>query len=67
MKHSAMVHGKPYEVSVHQKSKSVWEAIGNYTDALAVPDTPSMEIRVTDRTETAALNRWIKAAKYWGN
>lgn len=67
MKHAVMVHGKPYEVSVHQKSKSVWEAVGNYTEMLAVPDTPNMEIRVKGRSESAALNLWIKTAQYWGN
>jgi hypothetical protein len=67
MKRSVTVHGKPYEVFVHQKSKSVWEAVGDYTEVLAVPESTRREIRVTGRTESAALNRWIEAARYFGN
>jgi hypothetical protein len=67
MKHSVTVHGKPNEVTVYQKSKSVWEAVGNYTEVLAVPDTTHESIRVTGRTESAALTLWVKTASYWGN
>ena len=67
MMHTVSVHGKPYEVTVYQKSRSVWEAVGNYTEVLAVPDTSSKEIRVTGRSEAAALKLWIEAAQYWGN
>ncbi len=67
MKHTARVHGKSYEVTVYQKSKSVWEAVGDYTEVLAVPNRPSKEIRVTDRSESSALKKWIETARYWGN
>jgi hypothetical protein len=67
VKHTVNVHGKPYEVSIHRKSKSVFEAVGNYTDVLAVPNVPNKIIRVTDRSEAAALKKWVETARYWGN
>lgn len=67
MKHTVTVHGKPYEVTVYKKSASVWESVGYYTEVLAVPGDTSREIRVTGRTESAALRLWVKTAQYWGN
>lgn len=53
-----IVWDKPYDVSVHQRSKSVWVASGDY---LGKP------VSVTDRTRTSALKRWREAAQYRGN
>jgi hypothetical protein len=67
MKHTVNVWGRPYEVSVHQKSKGVWEAVGTYDRVANTPGVTSREIRVTGRTESAALKSWIEAARYAGN
>jgi hypothetical protein len=67
MKHTVNVWGKLYEVSIRQKSKSVWEAVGTYDRVANRPGVTSREIRVTGRTESAALKRWIEAARYAGN
>lgn len=48
------VWDKPYVVSVDRKSKSVWIVVGDYMDA---------SIRVEDRSEGAALERWCEAAR----
>ncbi len=67
MEHTVKVWGRTYEVSVYQKSKSVWEAVGTYDEVANTPGVTSREIRVTGRTESAALNSWIEAARYAGN
>jgi hypothetical protein len=67
MKHTVTVYSKSYEVTVYQKSKTVWEAVGQFTEVLAVPGETSREIRVAASSETAALKKWIEAARYWGN
>jgi hypothetical protein len=67
MKHTVDVHGRPYEVSVHQKSKSVWEAVGTYDRVANTPGETSCEIREKGRTESVALNSWVEAARYAGN
>ncbi|WP_167392201.1 hypothetical protein [Mesorhizobium sophorae] len=51
------VWGKKVEVSVYQKSKTVWEAVGDYMGE---------SIRTTDRTRSTALKRWKEAARYKG-
>jgi len=56
--HTAIVWGKPQAVSVDRKSKSVWVAVGDYSDEC---------ITVQDRSEGAALKRWREAATYKGN
>jgi hypothetical protein len=61
------VYRKSYEVTVYQKSKSVWEAVGNFMEVLVMPNVPSKEIRVTGRSESAALKQWIETARYFGN
>jgi hypothetical protein len=58
VEHRVIVWDKPQTVSVHQKSKSVWIASGEYMGAY---------IQVQDRTEGAALKRWREAATYRGN
>ena len=68
MKHKVNVWGRPYEVSVHQKSKSVWGADGTYDRVANTPGVMSREIRVTGAgNQSAALTSWIEAARYAGN
>ena len=57
MERTVEVWGKRVSVTVYQKSKSVWEAVGQYMDET---------IRTTDRSESTALKRWQEAAKYKG-
>ncbi len=52
------VWGKPYAVSVYQKSKVVWVAVGEYMDGT---------IQVKDQTHGGAIKRWIEAATKRGN
>lgn len=52
------VWAKPCTVHVYEKSKSVWEAVGDYMGET---------IRVKDRSESAALKAWCSAATYKGN
>jgi hypothetical protein len=52
------VWGHPYSVSVHQKSKSVWIAAGDYMGET---------LSVQDRTRSAALTAWKRAATAKGN
>ena len=66
MRRTVKVHGKAYEVTVHKKLSSVWEAVGDYTEARAVLGNTRREIRVTGRNEAAALISWIKTAEYLG-
>ena len=53
-----MVWGKPIEVSVHQKSKSVWVASGSYMGEYK---------QTTDRSANTAAARWREWAQYKGN
>lgn len=55
VKHVINVRGKDYEVSVYQKSKTVWRATGTYE---------GQRIEVQDRSEQSALARWRGAATY---
>ncbi len=52
------VWGKSYDITVYQKSKSVWIATGDYMGRLIV---------VQDRTVSTAIKRWREAANYQGN
>jgi hypothetical protein len=56
--HVVKVWNRPHTVTVHQKSKSVWVAVGDYMDET---------IRTEDGAETSALRRWKEAATYKGN
>jgi hypothetical protein len=56
--HKILVSGEQRTVSVHQLSKTVWEAVGEYMGE---------SIRVKDRTAATALKRWREAATYKGN
>lgn len=52
------VWGDNVEISVHQKSKSVWIATGTY---LGKP------YQVQGRSETQAASAWAEAARYHSN
>lgn len=58
MKMTVMVWGKPYEISVTQRSKSVWVASGDYMGKY---------IQTQDRSSGTAAARWREAAQYRGN
>lgn len=58
MKHIVNVWDKPHEISVYQKSKSVWIAVGEYMGD---------RLEVKGRTESQAANNWREAARYKGN
>ena len=58
MKRTVNVWDKPHEISVHQKSKSVWIAVGEYM---------GKRLEVKGRTESQAANNWREAARYKGN
>jgi hypothetical protein len=52
------VWGEPQMISVYQKSKSVWIAIGNYMGD---------HLEAQGRSEPTAVKRWREAARYKGN
>ena len=52
------VWGKKYEISVHQKLKTVSIAVGEYMGE---------SLRVEGRTESQAVAAWRDAARYKGN
>ena len=56
--HTVEVWGKSYTVITHQKSKSVWVAVGKYMGET---------IRAEDRSKATAIKRWREAARYKGN
>lgn len=58
MKLTVEVWGRPYEISVRQKSKSVWVATGDYQGHY---------VEVKGRTESQAIAGWREAARYRGN
>lgn len=58
MEHTVKVWDKPHEVSVYQKSKSVWIAVGTYM---------GQRLEVKGRTQSQALSAWREAARYKGN
>ena len=57
MQQRVEVWGKPHDVNVSQRSKSVWVASGEYM---------GQQIQVTDRTATSAAKRWQEAARSRG-
>jgi hypothetical protein len=58
MERMVSVWGESIPVSVHQKSKSVWVASGDYQ---------GKNITTEDRSAGSALKRWKEAATYAGN
>jgi hypothetical protein len=58
MEHVVKVWEQQCRISVHQKSKSVWIAVGNYLGE---------RVEVKGRSETQAVSAWREAAQYRGN
>jgi hypothetical protein len=52
------VWNRQYEISVYQKSKSVWVAVGDYE---------GQRIEVKGRSQFRAVASWREAARYKGN
>ena len=52
------VWDRQYEISVYQKSKSVWVAVGTYE---------GQHIEVKGRSQSQAVSSWREAARYKGN
>ncbi len=52
------VWGRDVEISVYQKTKTVWIATGSYLDK---------HYEVKGRTETQAASAWAEAARYGSN
>jgi hypothetical protein len=57
LRHIVRVWDVPHEVTVYQKSKSVWIAVGYYRDE---------RIQVQGSSERSALKYWHDAARYKG-
>jgi hypothetical protein len=57
-KHVVMVWNEPYEISIFQKSKSVWIAVGEYM---------GKQIELQGRSASTAAAHWREAARYRGN
>jgi hypothetical protein len=55
--HTVQVWNQPQQVTVYQKSRSVWVAVGTYMGE---------RIEVKGRTESQALGSWREAARYKG-
>jgi len=58
MDRTVEVWGTRYPVSVDQRSKSVWVAVGDYMGE---------RIETKGKSESTALKRWGEAARYRGN
>lgn len=56
--HIVQVWDRPYQITVYQKSKSVWVAVGTYMD---------QRVEVKGRSESQAIASWRAAARYKGN
>ena len=52
------VWSRRYEISVYQKLKSVWVAVGDYE---------GQRIEVKGRSQSQAVASWREAARYKGN
>jgi len=57
-KTTVIVWDKPYEISVYQKSKTVWIAVGEYMGG---------RIETKGSSQSAAAAHWREAARYKGN
>ena len=55
--HTVQVWSEPQQVTVYQKSKSVWIAVGTYM---------GKRLEVKGRSESQALGSWREAARYKG-
>lgn len=57
-KYIVKVWDEPHEITVVQKSKSVWIAVGTYM---------GKTVEVQGRSESSAAAHWREAARYRGN
>jgi hypothetical protein len=57
-KHIVKVWDEQFEITVVQKSKSVWIAVGTYM---------GKAVEVQGRSESSAVAHWREAARYRGN
>jgi hypothetical protein len=57
-KTTVFVWDKPYEITVHQKSKTVWIARGEYLGE---------QLESKGSSQTAAAAHWREQARYKGN
>ena len=55
---TVLVWGKEYEIIVHQKSKTVWIAVGEYM---------GNRIEAKGSSPSSAAAHWSEAARYKGN
>jgi hypothetical protein len=55
---TVLVWDTHYNVTVYQKLKTVWVAVGDYM---------GKRIEVKGRSESSALAQWREAARYMGN
>lgn len=55
--HTVQVWNQPQQITVYQKSKSVWIAVGTYMGE---------RVEVKGRTESQAIGSWREAARYRG-
>ena len=58
IKQTVNVWDKPHEITVYQKLKSVWIAVGEYMGE---------RLEVKGRTLSQAANNWREAARFRGN
>jgi hypothetical protein len=58
MKQTVRVWDEPHEITVYQKSKSVWVAVGDYM---------AERVEVKGSSASAAAKHWHEAARYKGN
>jgi hypothetical protein len=58
MKQAVRVWDVPHEITVYQKSKSVWVAVGDYMGE---------RVEVNGSSASAAAKHWQEAARYRGN
>jgi hypothetical protein len=55
--HTVEVEDRPHKITVHQKSKNLWIAIGEYMGE---------RLAVQDQSEATAIKCWCEAARYKG-
>jgi hypothetical protein len=58
LKVTVEVWGKDYEISVYQKSKTVWIAVGEYM---------GQRVETKAASHSSAVTHWRDAARYKGN
>lgn len=58
MTHSVLIFNEVYEVNTHQRSNTIWVAVGNYNEK---------SITVRGRSVSEAIKRWKEATEYIKN